>query len=151
MTQLFQATEYLHLNNICHRDLKPDNIMISKAPLNQTGNDSIQIKLIDFIVAFVVDPKSQKIQGATVLREWSAPETRRSNCYDFKIDCWTLGCVMYLICTGDQPFEAEDRLTMQINFKKKFRDYSMSQRFPQMVNFIDRLIRVDPDERMSAK
>ena len=34
MVQLFQAVEYLHRNNICHRDLKPDNIMVQKIDVN---------------------------------------------------------------------------------------------------------------------
>lgn len=47
MVQLFQATEYMHRKNICHRDLKPDNIMISSyvqaisdANANANNNDS---------------------------------------------------------------------------------------------------------------
>ena len=39
MRQLFQATEYMHRNNVCHRDLKPDNLMISKL-VEQRQNDN---------------------------------------------------------------------------------------------------------------
>ena len=58
------------------------------------------MKIIDFNVAVEVDPDIQKIKGRTGLREWSAPETRRSEDTDFKQDSWTLGCIMYYICTG---------------------------------------------------
>ena len=73
--------------------------MVTKVP--NTKTDQITIKLIDFNVAVEVDPQSPKIKGATGLREWSAPETRKSAYSDFKIDSWTLGCVMYLLCTGN--------------------------------------------------
>ena len=59
----------------------------------------LQVKLIDFNVAVKVE-KDAKITGGTGLKEWSAPETRKQLHNDFKIDCWTLGCVMYFLCTG---------------------------------------------------
>ena len=48
MTQLFQAIEYLHRNRICHRDLKPDNILVAQ-------KQPIKIKVIDFNVAVELD------------------------------------------------------------------------------------------------
>ena len=94
MRQLFQAAEYMHRNNICHRDLKPDNIMISHEVTSMTqannaagANDSssqasgsevepIRIKVIDLNVAFEVTPENPRIRFNTGLKEWSAPETR---------------------------------------------------------------------------
>ena len=96
MGQLFEATEYLHKRYICHRDLKPDNLIIGK----DDKLDQIIIKLIDFNVAVEVSKTNPRIRGGTGLREWSAPETYQSFYSDFKIDSWTLGCVMHYLCTG---------------------------------------------------
>ena len=104
MAQLIQATEYLHSINICHRDLKPDNIMItpvtSETPQAGAAWQPFRVKLIDFNVAVKVESSDGKITGGTGLKEWSAPETRKQAHNDFKIDSWTLGCVMYFMCTG---------------------------------------------------
>ena len=59
-----------------------------------------KVKIVDLNVAVEIDPTNPFISGGTGLREWSAPETRSSLYYDVTCDCWTLGCVMYLLCTG---------------------------------------------------
>ena len=112
---------------------------------------SFKVKLIDFNVAAEIDPDTLLVKGATGLREWSAPETRKSHSSDSKIDTWTLGCVMYLLCTGSQPFDPEDKLTKELNFKDNLMSHSGSENFSELVDFVSRLIVVDPEKRMSAQ
>jgi len=94
--------------------------MISKyqPSINRDGKDTssqtsgseiepIKVKVIDLNVAFEVTPENPRIRFGTGLKEWSAPETRKQQYHDFKIDSWTLGCVMYFISTGQQPFEPD--------------------------------------------
>jgi len=90
--------------------------MLTKSVPNGNREPTIAVKLIDFNVAVETDPVSPEIKGATGLREWSAPETRKSQFSSFKIDTWTLGCVMFVLCTGKQPFGALETLTKQFNF-----------------------------------
>ena len=101
MMQFFVAVSYLHANYICHRDLKPDNLIISDIEMIADKEIAPKVKVIDFNVAVEVSKTNPRIRGGTGLREWSAPETYRSTYSDFKIDSWTLGCVMYLLCTGN--------------------------------------------------
>ena len=86
MTQLFETIRYLHSKRVCHRDLKPDNILIQSEGgklnkndqhvLNKSRNQRVCVKVIDFNVAVQLEGEEDKIKGGTGLKEWSAPETR---------------------------------------------------------------------------
>ena len=81
-----------------HRDIKPDNIMLTEPEL--------ALKLIDFNVAHDL-AENPEIRGATGVRAWSAPETRKFKSYDERCDCWSVGCILYYLCTGEAPLSDE--------------------------------------------
>jgi serine/threonine protein kinase len=86
----------MHEAGVCHRDIKPDNIMMSSV----TG----AIKIIDFNVAKYVESKEFKMHSKVGLDQWNAPEVLQGNTYDEKIDLWGVGCILYFALTGDFPF-----------------------------------------------
>jgi len=83
--QLVDAVVYLHERRVCHRDLKPDNVIVNL--LNST------LKLIDFNVACKTSTQGLAI-GGVGLKEWSAPETRQHLHYNQKSDAWSLGLIL---------------------------------------------------------
>ena len=109
--------------------------------------------MIDFNVAVELNEDDPKIKGYTGLKEWSAPETRQKQYNDCKIDCWTLGCIMHLLCTGEQPFKSNCQIDMtpKFNLLHKMMDYCESESFAEMVDFISKLLVNDPEKRLSAK
>ena len=81
---------------MCHRDLKPDNLVVTE------NLDSLTI--VDFNVA-VKFTKDKPIEGATGFKHWSAPETRTQLTYDELSDEYSLGLILWNLSTGEKPSE----------------------------------------------
>ncbi len=87
LVQLLDTCKYIHKLGVCHRDLKPDNIIV---------DEFFTLFLIDFNVAVKFsNPNEDEIVGGTGLKQWSAPETRTQLKYSPKCDAWSVGCILY--------------------------------------------------------
>lgn len=93
------ALHFLHSKClVCHRDLKPDNIVIQK-----TGNGKNVYKLTDFGLARPAPDKTM-LQSVVGTRHYFAPEVVESGVYNMAVDYWSLGIIGYELATGELPF-----------------------------------------------
>ncbi len=94
--QIGSALEYCHRNSIVHRDLKIENILISK-----TGN----IKIIDFGLSNLFSPHSHLSTFCGSLY-FAAPELLNAKVYTGpEVDVWSFGIVLYVLVCGKVPFD----------------------------------------------
>lgn len=92
--KIVEACNYLHSNNIIHRDLKLENILINK---------NRDIKLIDFGFSHKID-KEKKINEIVGTEGYMSLECKyRTSYYDIYDDMWTLGIILFLLVEGDFP------------------------------------------------
>ena len=100
MKQLVDAINHAHENNIIHRDIKPQNILIK---------DDGTVKITDFGIALAHDAV-QLTQSDSVLgsAHYIAPETTRGETATVQIDIYALGIVFYELLIGSVPFTGEN-------------------------------------------
>src|SRR5262245_6418657 len=87
-----------HQQDLIHRDIKPANILLDSA-----GN----VRLTDFGLARAVDDTSLTQTGVIAgTPQYMAPEQARGGKVDHRADLFSLGSVLYAMCTGQAPFRA---------------------------------------------
>ncbi|OAF71167.1 Calcium/calmodulin-dependent protein kinase I [Intoshia linei] len=95
------ALFYLHSQNICHRDVKPENLLV----YHQNDN-KISLKLTDFGLAVYVNKPLHLVCGTPT---YVAPEILNETGYGLEVDIWALGVITYILLCGFPPFRSVDR------------------------------------------
>ena len=87
------ALDYLNSRQVCHRDLKPDNIII---------DEKGYLKIIDFGTSIIIDKNYTNTVTGTP--HYMAPEILLGQGYAFSCDYWSLGIIAYETYYGNYPF-----------------------------------------------
>lgn len=105
--QILDAIEHLHQNDILHRDIKPDNVML---------NEKDVVKLVDFGFAGKHHRDEQE-QSLTKVGEifgtpnYMSPEQQMGKELDERSDIYSLSALLFFLLAGRPPFQAQSTLT----------------------------------------
>ncbi len=140
--QLCESIKHLHSQNICHRDLKLENILI---------DDRNNVKLIDFGFSLLCSSLDQKLKIFCGTPSYMAPEIVQKKEYNgFLTDIWSLGIILFVILSGTYPFKGQNERDL---FSKISRGlFHMPETIPyEGKRLITKMLSVDPTKRPTAK
>ena len=151
--QVFSGLCYLHENNILHRDLKLENIMISDIEKDiKTDNEFFWIKIIDFGTAKIFK-KSRNEKAIVGSSYYIAPEVLKQK-YNEKCDTWSVGVILYMLIVGRAPFDGknDDEIIESIKIGHFNREHPKLMACSNEVqDLINSLLEINIKKRLSAK
>jgi serine/threonine protein kinase len=117
LVQIFERVAaglvHMHRRNVCHADLKPNNILLS-----HTG----EVKVLDYGLAWIKGEDKNRIQGTP---EYMAPETAKHRMVNERSDIYNFGATMYRLVTFRHPpptlAEKEQLAIDRKNWEKLFK------------------------------
>lgn len=146
--QTLMAVSHLHSCGIIHRDIKPDNFLF------KTKARDSPIKLIDFGLSKRVS-SSGKLTSFLGTPYYVAPEVLEKRPYDFKVDVWSIGVMMYLLLTAKFPFSGYNHQETFSLIKKGYVDMYSSDNLISLSEagkkFLLKLLTKEPEKRYSVK
>ncbi|KAL1804728.1 hypothetical protein ACET3Z_027796 [Daucus carota] len=145
MLQLASGLKVLRDNNVIHRDLKPQNLLIS------SNDDNAVLKIADFGFARSLQPRNlaETLCGSPL---YMAPEIMQLQKYDAKADLWSVGAILFQLVTGRTPFTGSNQIQLLQNIVR-----ATELRFPsdvtdlssECVDLCRKLLRRNPVERLT--
>ena len=148
INQILTGLAYLHANNVIHKNINPDKILVYSANLKEP---ELHIKISDFISNAEYYTKGQmnyKPYGNKITNPlFIAPEFLEEK-YDNKVDIWSTGMIAYILLVGKPPFKGkEHEILYQIAHKtvKIPEGLSNTKRF-----FLEKMLSISPKDRLEA-
>ncbi|ONL96446.1 Serine/threonine-protein kinase ATG1c [Zea mays] len=105
-------------NNVVHRDLKPQNILLVE------NNENTLLKIADFGFAKFLQPfaLAETLCGSPL---YMAPEVMQGQKYDAKADLWSVGVILYQLVTGIPPFNGDNQIQVFLLLSDNFSMYDL--------------------------
>mmetsp|Transcript_43861 Transcript_43861/g.113536 ORF Transcript_43861/g.113536 Transcript_43861/m.113536 type:complete len:308 (+) Transcript_43861:227-1150(+) len=148
MEQLLSALAYLRSKGIAHRDLKLDNIAL----VNEV--DHTKVKIIDFGLSDQLSEAKTEFVEACGTPALLAPEVAARKPYGPSCDVWAAGVVLFMLLSGDYPFEGTsvgELLKVIRQAKPGFSDPVWEITSTKARDFVKALLTADPAERPSPE
>ena len=140
---LFKALDHAHQQQVIHRDVKPENMMIRQ-------RDGSPV-LMDFGIAHMVDSETLTATGAVIgSPAHMAPEVVNGEVLTCKADLFSMGTVLYWMCCGTLPFVAPNPAALFRRILEARFDPIQSRRPEILGSFariIERCMARDPEDR----
>jgi serine/threonine protein kinase len=164
-TEIILALEYIHSKGIIHKDLKPENVLISNnghLKLTDFGISDIKTTHNKFAIISndgleplnnskteIVDTDYFRVEGTP---NYIAPEVIKDEPRDYSLDLWALGVILYELYTYRQPFKAENVSIIYDNILNLRVDWDLLKEAVNNDNNAYDLIRsflvLDPEQRL---
>lgn len=141
---MVHSLDYIHSNNVIHRDMKPENLV-----LDENG----YIRVTDFGIAKENLPDNSSETSGTP--GYMSPEVMRGKHHSFSVDFFAVGVIGYEFMLGKRPYNGKNRREMkeqmmnkQARIKKEEMRHGWS---PESADFINRLLMRKPETRLGFR
>lgn len=136
---LLDALDYMHNEKVVHRDLKLENIMM-------INDNDYNFKIIDFGLCYEGEDYQNEMCGSP---GYIAPEMLRKCKYNHKADIFSAGVILYIIITGQHPFNAKSAESiLRNNLNCVIKDHAMLKVVEK--DFVMNMLQALPQNRPEA-
>ncbi|CAD8064623.1 unnamed protein product [Paramecium sonneborni] len=145
---LLIALDYIHQNKILHRDIKPQNLLL------RSLNNITDLVIADFGLSDEYNCKGEYIFQKCGTIGYIAPEILRNEIYDYKVDIFSVGVIMFMLLTDSSPFDGKNTdevITNNFYCKINFEQLTKSKISTHAYDFVKLLLEQNPNLRPTAQ
>ena len=95
LAQIILALNFIHTQNMIHKNLHPNNILL---------DDKGRIKITDFEISIALINTKRYALTSIETRYYAAPEVLKGERYTNSVDIWSVGCIAHELCCLTQPY-----------------------------------------------